>query len=368
MAGVFTMSGGMVALTIAHYTSWNIAWGPLTLVLTVGAIWLTMRGVKLSTTAVGVAVLVQVRSWSGLRRRAGRPACPSLGRAVLLGAPHRRPGRPLRGLPAGPVHVHRMGKRSRAGRGVPRSRGAPFREPCTYRSRSAGTVRLLRLCDGHRIRLRRLLDRALVGPVPQRGRPLSRRSWPSWPGSPESSRCSPPWSPARTPRRACCSTAAELVCSRPARPAPPTGRHAGQCAVGHGGGGLGIIGVWWVSHLMAGDTGSIDPVGLYAECSTMGTIVILFVYLLTTVSLPSSCGAGTGTRSRSPPRGDPVARGPHAHRAVRRIVQAGPARALQRVPVRRAGDRGGGRRHRLSRRAPPSSTGAGEGRSASSDT
>jgi amino acid transporter len=30
----------------------------------------------------------------------------------------------------------------------------------------------------------------------------------------------------------------------------------------------------------------MDPVGLYAECSTMGTIIILFVYLLTTVSLP----------------------------------------------------------------------------------
>jgi amino acid transporter len=27
-------------------------------------------------------------------------------------------------------------------------------------------------------------------------------------------------------------------------------------------------------------------VGLYAECSTMGTIVILFVYLLTTLALP----------------------------------------------------------------------------------
>jgi protein-S-isoprenylcysteine O-methyltransferase Ste14 len=27
-------------------------------------------------------------------------------------------------------------------------------------------------------------------------------------------------------------------------------------------------------------------VGLYAECSTMGTIVILFVYLLTTIALP----------------------------------------------------------------------------------
>jgi len=50
--------------------------------------------------------------------------------------------------------------------------------------------------------------------------------------------------------------------------------------------GLGIIGVWWVSHLLGGDTGAMDPVGLYAECSTMGTIVILFVYFLTTLSLP----------------------------------------------------------------------------------
>src|SRR6202167_4591560 len=60
MAGVFTMSGGMVALTLAHYTSWHPAWEPLTLVLTGGAIWLAIRGVSLSTTAVAVAVLAQV--------------------------------------------------------------------------------------------------------------------------------------------------------------------------------------------------------------------------------------------------------------------------------------------------------------------
>jgi amino acid transporter len=30
----------------------------------------------------------------------------------------------------------------------------------------------------------------------------------------------------------------------------------------------------------------MDPVGLYAECSTLATIVILFVYFLTMVSLP----------------------------------------------------------------------------------
>ena len=52
------------------------------------------------------------------------------------------------------------------------------------------------------------------------------------------------------------------------------------------GGGLGIIAVWWVLHLTGVASGSTDPVGLYAECSTMGTIVILFVYLLTTLALP----------------------------------------------------------------------------------
>jgi len=50
--------------------------------------------------------------------------------------------------------------------------------------------------------------------------------------------------------------------------------------------GLGIIGVWWITHLVTGHTGSMNPVGLYAECSTMGTIVILVVYLLTNLSLP----------------------------------------------------------------------------------
>ncbi len=50
--------------------------------------------------------------------------------------------------------------------------------------------------------------------------------------------------------------------------------------------GLGIIGVWWVTRLITKDTGSMNPVGLYAECSTMATIVILFVYFLTMLSLP----------------------------------------------------------------------------------
>jgi amino acid transporter len=60
ITAVFTMSGGLVAMTLARYTSWHPWWGPFTVVLTAGAIWLTARGVKLSTIAVGAAVLVQV--------------------------------------------------------------------------------------------------------------------------------------------------------------------------------------------------------------------------------------------------------------------------------------------------------------------
>ncbi|MFZ2045489.1 MAG: hypothetical protein WAV12_15975, partial [Trebonia sp.] len=60
IASVFTMSGGLVAMTLAQFTSWHPWWGPFTVVLTAGAIWLTARGVKLSTVAVGAAVVVQV--------------------------------------------------------------------------------------------------------------------------------------------------------------------------------------------------------------------------------------------------------------------------------------------------------------------
>jgi hypothetical protein len=50
--------------------------------------------------------------------------------------------------------------------------------------------------------------------------------------------------------------------------------------------GLGIVVIWWLFHVTGLVGGRTDPVNLYAESSTMGTILILFVYLLTAVSLP----------------------------------------------------------------------------------
>src|SRR5580693_3734790 len=47
ITSVFAMSGGLVALTLSRYTSWHPWWGPFTVILTAGAIWLTGRGMKL---------------------------------------------------------------------------------------------------------------------------------------------------------------------------------------------------------------------------------------------------------------------------------------------------------------------------------
>jgi amino acid transporter len=91
--------------------------------------------------------------------------------------------------------------------------------------------------------------------------------------------------------------------------------------------GLGIIGVWWASHLIGGVTGSMNPVGLYAECSTMGTIVILFVSD-DALSPPLHVAPPSGIVLASPSRGDPDPGVPHPHRPVRRVVQARAARAL----------------------------------------
>ena len=121
MAGVFTMSGGMVALTLAHYTSLDVPWGPLAVVLSVGG--------DLADRPRGQALDGSRRrgrggpgggDGRGVRGGPGRPAGPPLGRPVLVVPPHRRPGRALGRLPARPLHVHRLGERSRPGRGVPR--------------------------------------------------------------------------------------------------------------------------------------------------------------------------------------------------------------------------------------------------------
>jgi amino acid transporter len=49
--------------------------------------------------------------------------------------------------------------------------------------------------------------------------------------------------------------------------------------------GLLIIGGWGLGHIL-GHTGTMDPVNFFAEASTMGTILILLVYLASNIALP----------------------------------------------------------------------------------
>ena len=66
----------------------------------------------------------------------------------------------------------------------------------------------------------------------------------------------------------------------------PSSRTPARALAAFVGVGLAVIGGWALVHALGVGTGSMDPVGLYAECSTLGTIVILFVYVLTMASLP----------------------------------------------------------------------------------
>jgi amino acid transporter len=287
MAAVFTMSGGMVAMTIAHYTSWHLAWGPLTLVLTVGAIWLTVRGVKLSTTAVGVAVLVQVAIMVMV--------CVIVlvdQRGHLSGAPfswaHLTGG--LAGLSAGfPLALYMF---------IGWENGPALAEECRNPRRTVPRALYISVAIGGALFV--FFAYATVTGFNYDVSSIGRSSIPfltvadhylggaavlAWVAGIVSvlatliagtnSQARMLFDGGRTGL-----LPAWLGRLRP-RADTPVNALLVMAAVG-----LGIIGVWWMSHLISGDTGSMNPVGLYAECSTMGTIVILFVYFLTTVSLP----------------------------------------------------------------------------------
>jgi amino acid transporter len=281
------MSGGMVAMTVAHYTSWHPPWEPLTLVLTAGAIWLTARGVRLSTAAVGLAVVMQVAIMVAVcavvlfDRRAHLSGTPFSWAHLAGGLGGLSAGFPLAlymfiGWENGPA----LAEESRdPRRTVPRALYISIAIAAllfvlfayatvtdfNYDVSSIGraSVPFLTVADRHLGSLAFLAWVAgivsvlatLVSAANSQARMLydGGRSGllPAWLGR--------------------------------LRPGAATPVNA---LLAMGAVGLAIVAAWWLAHVVGAATGSTNPVGLYAECSTMGTIVILFVYLLTTLSLP----------------------------------------------------------------------------------
>ncbi len=287
IASVFTMSGGLVAMTISQFTSWHPWWGPFTVVLTAAAIWLTARGVKLSTVAVGAAVVVQVAIMLAVcflvlvDQRAVLSAIPFSWAHLTGGLAGLSAGFPLAlfmfiGWENGPSLAEEARDPRRT---IPRA---------LYLSVAIAAALLVFFAYatitgfGYNVSS---IGRSSVPFLTMSDHYLGEAAILAWiagilsvlatliAGADSQSRLL--FDGGRTGL-----LPAKLGEVRP-RSGTPLNALLFMTAAG-----LGIIGIWWVSHLITGDTGSMDPVGLYAECSTMATIVILFVYFLTMLSLP----------------------------------------------------------------------------------
>jgi amino acid transporter len=287
IAAVFAMSGGMVTLTLAHYASWNVPWEPITLVLTLGAIWLTMRGVSLSTKAVGLAVLVQVLVMLAVcavvlvERRADLSAIPFEPGHITGG---------VAGLSAGfPLALYMF---------IGWENGPALAEECRDPRRTVPRALYLSIAIGAGLFVFfayttvtgfgynvSSIGRSSVPFLTLADRYLGGAALLAWLAGIMSVLATLVAAANSQARMLFDGGRTGLLPAWLGRARPP-GATPVNALVLMGGAGLGIIAVWWLLHVSGADHGSESPVGLYAECSTMGTIVILFVYLLTTISLP----------------------------------------------------------------------------------
>ncbi|HTS96708.1 MAG TPA: APC family permease [Streptosporangiaceae bacterium] len=287
IAAVFTMSGGLVALTLSQYTSWQPWWGPISLLLTAGAIWLTARGVKLSTIAVGAAVLVQVAIMVAV--------CLVVlvdQRAALSGLPfswaHLSGG--LAGLSAGFPLALFMFIGWENGPGLAEESRNPRRTipMALYISVAIAAALLVFFAYATIVGLHydvSSIGRSSVPFLTVADHYVGGWAILAWVAGIISVLATLVAGADSQSRLLFDGGRTGLLPARLGHVRPRSGTPV-NALVFMAAGGLGIIGVWWVSRLITGDTGSMDPVGLYAECSTMATIVILFVYFLTMLSLP----------------------------------------------------------------------------------
>lgn len=287
MAGVFTMAGGMVTMTLDHYTSLHLAWEPLAVVLTVAAIWVSARGVKLSTSAVGVALVAQVAVMlvvcvtALINQRGHLSGVPFSWSRLSGGLTGLSRGFPLAlymfiGWENGPALAEETRDPKRT---VPRA---------LYLSIAIGTVLFVLFAyatiTGFHYNVASI-GRTSVPFLTVADHELGGAAVLAWIAGIVS---------VLAALMAGASSQARMLFDGGRTgllPAPlgrlrkgtntPVNALVAMAAIG-----LGIIGVWWLTHVIRGQTRSLNPVGLYAECSTMGTIVILVVYLLTNLSLP----------------------------------------------------------------------------------
>ncbi len=287
MAGVFTMSGGMVTMTLDHYTSVHVPWEPLAMVFTVAAIWVAARGVKLSTSAVGVALVAQVAVMVAV--------CVI---ALVDQGSH------LSGAPFSWAHL--SGGLTGLSRGFPLAlymfigweNGPALAEECRDPTRTVPRALFLSIAIATVLFV--LFAYATITGFHYDVTSIGRTSVPfltvadhdlggvavlAWIAGIVSVLAALMAGASSQARMLYDGGRSGLLPSPLGRLRQPTNTPV-NALIAMAAIGLGIIGVWWLTHAISGHTRSLNPVGLYAECSTMGTIVILVVYVLTNLSLP----------------------------------------------------------------------------------
>ena len=287
MAGVITMAGGFIAMALAAATGVHIPWVLLTVVIALAALALMVGGVKPSTRTVGVAVGVQVLVMlvvcvlAMVENASHLTLAPFRWSSVTGG---------LAGLSAGfPLALYMF---------IGWENALPLAEEAQDPRRSiprslfislAITTVLFVLFSYATI----VGSKGQVGSIGRSSIPfltvastvLGPFGWMAWVAGIVSIVATLLAGTTSQARMLFDGGRERMLPSRLGTVHPATGTPAAALITVIAS-GLALIGIWGVSHLLGVGTGHMDPVGLYAECSTFGTIIILVVYAATTVSLP----------------------------------------------------------------------------------
>jgi len=287
IAGVFTMAGGMISLTFEHYTSWRPSWLPIAVVMSSGAIWLALRGASLSTTAVAGAMAIQVLVMIAV--------CAVVlvdERSHLSAAPfswsHLDNG--LSGLSAGfPLALYMLIGWENAPALAEETRDPRRVIPRALYTALAFTTALFVLFAYTTVSAFHYdtssIGRSSVPFLEMADRHLGGSAILAWLVGIASVLCTLVAAVNSQARMIFDGGRSGLLPSRLGRSRPP-GQTPVNALLTMAVAGLGIAIVWWLCHVSGLLGGAAEPVALYAECSTLGTILVLFVYVLTAVSLP----------------------------------------------------------------------------------
>jgi amino acid transporter len=287
ISSVLAVSGGFVSIVLQYYFSWNVPWIIFSVLLTAGAVWMTMRGVGVSTKLAGfffafeMLVLVVVSVAAIIKNSGHLSTVPFQPSHITNG---------FRGLAAGfPLAIYLfIGWENSAAlaeeTGNPR-RNVPKAVFLSIAMMGVGYV---------------LFAYATVTGFHYNGAALAAAPIPFIPVAHSvlagfavfaylaglTSTLGVLISAINSQARLIFNAGRERLLPgwlgkvHPTRQTPVNALLAFTAIAGA------IIVVWLLGHLIGGDSGSMNPLNFFFESSTMGTILILVVYFLANLALP----------------------------------------------------------------------------------